>query len=259
MAVTTITSLEEKIQIERPTSPTPSELSIYFDIDEEVEVSLSSSVEELTPSITRGDLSEIKINCAQTPTRLTLPLPIPFNLLEISPSFSSESSINSSPFGTEPEPYSPITGRSRSSSISSDCFPPSSPTTPISRDPCLQCFLVGLSCSLSESGSKPQAKIICCRRCARNGECFCIFQVPIGKNPEGRYLRRGSGDSGYTYHAEGIQREVVLEKAKELLEAKMATTRFALPKMSVWKRQILRPVFGGWVVNDEGVVEVEVK
>lgn len=52
---------------------------------------------------------------------------------------------------------------------------------------------------------------------------------------------------------------MVLEKAEELLEVKMAKTRFALPKMSVWKRQVLRPVFGGWVVNDEGVVEVDVE
>ena len=258
MAVTTIAS-SEKIQAECPTSPTPSELLIYSNIDEGVEVSLSSVAEELTPFVTQGDLSEIKIDYPQTPTSPTLPLHIPFNPLEISPSSSSGRSTNSSSFDTKPEPYSLITGHSRSSSISSDCFPPSSPTTPIPRDPCLQCFLTGLSCSLSESWSKSQAKIVCCRRCARNGECFCIFRVPIEKNPEDRYLRRGSGDSGHTYHVEGVKREVVLEKAEELLEVKMAKTRFALPKMSVWKRQILRPVFGGWVVNDEGVVEVEVK
>lgn len=49
---------------------------------------------------------------------------------------------------------------------------------------------------------------------------------------------------------------MVLEKVEELLETKRKKTRFELPKMTIWKRQMLKQVFeGGWVVNEEGKVE----
>lgn len=85
----------------------------------------------------------------------------------------------------------------------------------------------------------------------RNGEYFCILQLgvePIYRR-SGRNLDEKEG-SEYVYYAEGVEREAVLEKAEELLEARRAKSRFALPKASAWRREILRPVFGGWLVQE---------
>lgn len=54
----------------------------------------------------------------------------------------------------------------------------------------------------------------------------------------------------FIYYAEGVETEVVLEKAECLLEKKASKIR-ALPEASAWKREMLRRVFAGcWRKED---------
>lgn len=84
-----------------------------------------------------------------------------------------------------------------------------------------------------------------CTRCARNGKSFCIAQIKVERVDRGLWDK----ESPYKtiYYAEGVDKEVVLEKAESMLEEKAQKMRFVLPKGSDWKREKLRVVFrGSW-------------
>ena len=72
-----------------------------------------------------------------------------------------------------------------------------------------------------------------------------------------RGSKPGEETCEYTYFAEGVESEVVLEGAEEMLEAERAKMRFALPAWTV-ARKNLKPIFGGWPKADELLEGTEV-
>ena len=214
---------------------------------------------------TRGTEQESVINELKTPpstppTRPGLSLQSSFEKPQTSSGSSSERSINSTARLANQDPYSPITQRSQSSDHELELKPVSSKPAPTKQLPCLQCHLASLTCSLSgapqrrRNANLPKSKL-CCTRCARSGENFCILQVAVefeGTSPPGMSNWGGKPKQNegcdITYFAEKVNRVTVLEKAGEMLEARSAKTRFALPRPSFLKLEKLKPGFG-WLVN----------
>jgi hypothetical protein len=123
-------------------------------------------------------------------------------------------------------------------------------------NPCLQCHLLGLKCSFKDkwhylpprvslhpahSGSDKN----CCVRCCRNGNDFCILQLQIAE-PRTEIEEEKEGK----YEAEGVSREVVMEKVEELVKEKEREkekrVRLALPMDSEHHRKILKSVRWKW-------------
>jgi hypothetical protein len=328
-ATTIVTATIGDKEIERPSSPTPSEGSgIYFNLDEDdskdaeqnasstppasptltnetkntfVETSSTTTSTApilqgkeqnslLTPPPTPATLSHEtflvnKVEISQTsfirdteqdsvikqlitppstpPARPNFSFQKTFKTLEISPTSSSERSTDSDSKSSDQDLQSPITQRSVSPSLEpldSDLKPNPPKPTPKKQLSCLQCHLAGLPCSLTASlhhrlTPLPQTTTLCCSRCARNDESFCIKQVTIEQEQAqshqswGKKLgERKKKEGECTYFAEGVESEVVLKRAEEMWEARRAKTRFMLPQLSVWKQEMLKPGFG-WLVN----------
>jgi hypothetical protein len=87
-------------------------------------------------------------------------------------------------------------------------------------DTCLQCKLLGLRCSLAMTiyCAQPRAKSTCCDRCQRKDN-LCIK----------RALEWDSEYKADKCWAEGVEKAVVIEKAAEIIEARLRRERFALP------------------------------
>jgi hypothetical protein len=274
IAASTIATEEMKIQ--RPVSPTPSEESIYYDPDdEEVTVSPNSTSRNSQNSVSKD--AEQESPSRQIPIPSTPPArPIfslqTFDKFEISPTSSYERSPCSTSFDDD-EPESPITARTRSrnssfeSSSASKLSLSEGTTTPLSttkekKHPCLQCHLLGLKCSFTTPKARPaqryrpQFKHLTCTRCTRNSESFCIHQVAVETDQDAIEKK----ESVHIYYVEGVEKEVVTERVEEMLEERRVKRRFELPKMTMWKRQMLRPVFareGSWAVKEGSGVKVE--
>jgi len=79
---------------------------------------------------------------------------------------------------------------------------------------------------------------MCCSRCARNGEGFCILQGVEENGGAGGIERECS------YSAEGVDGDVVRLKVEELMRAVVEKDRWALPGLPWGKREGLRRIVG---------------
>lgn len=57
--------------------------------------------------------------------------------------------------------------------------------------------------------------------------------------------RDGCGRRAWGYGADGVEREVVKSRVQELMDEKKEKNRFALPRPGIYRKEILRSVFGG--------------
>ena len=177
--------------------------------------------------------------------------------LEISPNSSSDRSIDS--ISTSSKPSSPNTQPSRSISLESPNPEPPKAAPPKQQAPCLQCHLARLRCSLSappkrRRGAADPAPKLCCSRCARSGESFCILQIAVETADPQYQLTSQMRETAQLqkieqiYFARNADGEVVMEKAEAMLADERAKRRFELPRPSMWKLEKMKPGFG-WFVD----------
>lgn len=259
----------------KPSSPPPTRANPFLEASFVDERSPNtSSTTQITKDTEQDSISHLTTPPSTPPTRPSFSFQKSFDKLDISPSSRSDRSNFSNSTLADEDPQSPITQTS-SSPLLEPLHDPELPKpqttkpTPKKKLPCLQCQLANLYCSLSgppQHRRTPLQQVprLCCTRCARNGESFCILQVGVeqkevdrGRSVTRRRKSAEKNEVACTYLAEGRESEVVVEKAQEMLEAERAKMRFALPAWSV-ARENLKPVFGGWLEVEEMIEHSEV-